>query len=1442
MKKVLSIILTLVMILGIFPFGCMEISAADSGNFVYVNGKKMNTSLKRLKCGDGYADYDPVTNTLHLEDCTIKKCVTANINGTAVCAAIACGTDLTVQVEGINRVLIDRKVRSESINAAIYAGGDIAFVGCGQLLISHGVYESENNNIAAVYSNGTISFSQAEMICWAKGNGVKCDELKYIENSETPGQPFFTSVTGDSDCSAFSGGVDEALNGKVYSNSDDQGSYFGVFPVQETSKENPWQVSSPEELAYLLRVPTDTPMYLQLANDISSNVWCTVDVYGTKTVDLNGFDIYGNLNIIYNDSVFTNILELNDEWRFRYTHMFCINERSNLAFEDSTGNNGEVFYNSNIPDRNVTLTYESAAYHFFNFGVYRGLFDLKEASSSLTVNSGRYKAGRKKVQYWSSQAKNIDAVFYGSIYDGVGSFTSNGGIYTFNSANGEGANERITINDGIFTCKSHDSVGLFYNRNNTTILNGGKFISEKLGTYDPNGEEASQEAELHIREADFEFKDNADYFYNGKQITEYTDDLLNKRGTFEIKPKINGELTISAPASAKQYNGEYYYAQNSSFVITPTAFNKFYTNGVCSELEHTYYEYTVTDTENPSVTYTTNTAAATFNLGSISSSQFKFEKGHTYSVKCTYGDYYQGTCKFDLTKESENEILIHISGAVLPSVTAYSVEGVYYRSSSTERKRAAATITVSNCGDFDGGSCELVFYPKASVNFTLSQPVTGNGRYIFNFQGSTDGFETYAYEIRMYDKNGYPAFSSKKTFNGATAPWIYVSASGYDKPLKDGQRYVMNGTSLELKSEKTLGDGVEYTWYKYSRNTDGTYAQYAGAVSGSSTNSLTVTSPGRYYLRINDGGYYARSNVITVDTPQTASGLCVTVESSADSCSKTSPATLTATPYNVNTSKSITYEWKIIKAPDGFGLTLPCPLGSGKTRTFPSTSDLSSYPPGVYEITCKIMNDNKEYTSVPLKLQLTKAVEKIETYYNDISFTNGNTLYMPSQEKSITVVSAPYPRQITNGYNISYELYEGDSVKITDNAKACAVITPVHPGTSKIRVYIKDQNGNNMAVSTITVVVPVSVVDIYINQPMVKGGTLEKSNITVSYTYFSKISKYWYMGGGTGSSLENGTVIQANNRYSAGVHLTLDSGYYLPTQNPKTDNPKVDALGNKDCIKIRWHTDPYNKSKYTERLYDCPASGTANYIYEIFDFDTVKDKSCAYFDEVECRFISPDAGVKANNFGSCFTFNSSNFSLSADIIWDETAGTYVDNSTAFIDGHTYSANLWLRTTGVDLYFSDNADVTINGQSFASHISDNSFTPDVLELTEKLTFTCGVKEYDYISDVTLFGIKTPVAGDEAPLLNNVTDNGTIFVDTDKVSVTKVEWYTNDTNWNDFLDGRYFKPDTFYKVRIWVEVNTDDYPTYRLYKVHSTPWLKVCEKYYRTSFVNDSQTKG
>ncbi len=1445
MKRFFTIVIALIMLLGVMPFGTVEVLAADTGNVVYVNGKKMTGTVTRVKCGDGYADFDAVTNTLRLENCTLKERARAEFDGTVVYAAIAGETDLNVVVEGINRVLIDRKVKSDSINAAIFAGGDINFCGCGQLLISHAVYESDNNNIAAIFSNGNISFSQAEIISWAEGDGIKCSKLNYVENSADPGQPFFTSVTGNSSCDAFSGSIGASLNGKVYRATYEKGSYFGVFPARETSKENPWQVHSAEELAYLLRAPLDTPMYLQLANDISSNVWDTVDVYGTKTVDLNGFDIYGNINFAYDGSVFTNILELNVRWVFHNMYMFSINKSSNLTFVDSTGNNGEVFYNSNIPDRNdTTALSDSFAYRFFLYGVTRDLFDLK-VTSSLTVNSGRYKAGRKKVQYWSSQAKNIDAVFYGSIYDGVGSFTSNGGIYTFNSANGKRANGTITINDGIFTCKSHDSGGLFYNRSNTTILNGGKFISEKLGTYDPNGEAASQESELHIKETDFEFKDNADYFYNGRQITEYTDDLLNKRGTFEIKPKINGELTISAPENAEQYNGEYYYAQNSSFVITPTAFPKFYTDGVCSEFEHTYYEYTVTDTANPAVTYTTNTSAATFNLGSISSSQFRFEKGHTYSVICTYHDYYQGTREFDLSTESINEILIHISNAVLPTVTGHSVEATFYRSSSTDTKRGMATLTVSDCGDFDGGSCELLFYPKAAENTSLAQPITGNGKYIFNYQSNSEGLATYAYEIRMYDKNGYPTFSSKQTFNGATGPWIYISTSGYNKPLIDGKCYIKDGLSVRLATEKTLAGSVTYQWYKRSRNADGSYASSAAAVSGATANNLTVTSAGKYYLRIQAGGFYATSNVITIDTPQTTSDLCVTVSSSADSCSKTSPATLTATPYNVNTAKSVTYQWDVTKAPNGFGYTLPYAIGSNinlTTRTFPFSGDLSAYPPGNYEITCKILNDGKSYTSVPVKVQLIKTPDRIETYYNGTCFTDGDTLYMPSQEKSITVFSAPYPREITDGYNIAYQLYEGNSVTVTADAKSCAVITPVHPGTSKIKVYIKDQNGNSMAVSTITVVVPVSVFDIYINQAMVKGETLEKSDITVISTYLSSLNRYWYMGGSIGSALADGTVIQANNRYSAGVKMVLRSGYYLPTKNPKTQNPQSDAVGTTDCIKIRWHTDPQNTSSYIERVYDGPSSGTSYYVYEIFDFDTVKDKTCAYFDGVECRFISPDAGTPANAFGSCFTFSSPNFRQSAAVIIDESAGSrIVAGSTAFIEGHTYSAGLYFETTGEDLYFSDSPEVTINGQPFGAQLSFNSTQPDTIELTEMLTFTCGVKEYDYIDNVKLSGVETPAAGAEAPLLDNVHDS-TISADTDKLCVTKVEWYSNGNDWNDFLDGRFFKPNSVYKARIWVEVNTDDYPTYRLYKVNSTPWLNVVGQYYKTAFVNNSQTKG
>ncbi len=1471
MKRFFSIVITLVMLAGVIPFGTVEVLAADTGNFVYVNGKKMTGSATRIKCGDGYADFDAATNTLHLENCTIKKCVASEIDGTAAYAAIIGEADLTVELEGINRLIVSEHCKSETINAAIYSDGDLAFCGNGKLFVAYGTYLKKSCEAYSVFAGGTVTFSEARIIVNSdSAYGVKCNELKYVGDTSNPYQSFFISAVSYYFAS-FLCRVDEVLNCEVfkYYDSDTGSSFFSAFPGFEASKENLWRVYTAEELAFLLCTPTDMPMYLQLANDISNNMWNTVDVRGTKTVDLNGFDIYGHLPHTSEKNGYGNKLE--------YTlgssskNMFRIQKFSHLTVEDSTGNNGEVFYDCYIPDLDDDYSsiladgvglhaFYSSHYGFERGSTRRNLFSLAGEGAELTINSGIFKAGRKKVQYFARKAKYVDALFLGCIVHGEGAFTSNGGIYTFNAANAfesTDENNKIIINDGIFTCKSHDSRGLFFNYvgyeiadmtesdYNHITLNGGKFVSEKLGTNDPNGATNHNEAELHIGEEYFDFKDNADYFYNGRQITEYTDDLLNKRGTFEIKPKINGALTISAPENAKQYNGEYYYAQNSSFVITPTAFGKFYTDGVCSELEHQIYEYTVTDIANPAVTYTTNTSAATFDLGSISSSQFTFQKGHTYSVKCTYNDYYQGTREFDLSAESINEILIHISNAVLPAVTAHSVEGTYYRESTQDRKRASATLTVSDCGDFDGGSYELLFYPKASVNFTLSQPITGDGKYTFNFQSTANGLETYAYEIRMYDKNGCPTFSSKQTFDGATAPWIYVSTSGYNKPLKDGQRYIMSGTSLVLKSENTLAGDVSYKWYKRTRYSNGTFAEYAGAVAGSAADTLTVTEPGEYYLRIYEGGYYGRSNVITVDTPQSTSALCVTVESSAVTCSKTAPATLTATPYNVNTAKSVTYQWNVTKAPDGFGYTLPCTIGSNinlTTRTFPFSGDLSAYPPGNYEITCKIMNDGKEYTSVPVKVQLIKTPERIETYYNGTCFTDGDTLYMPSQEKSITVFSAPYPREITDGYNISYQLYEGNSVTVTADAKSCAVITPVHPGTSKIKVYIKNQSGNNMATSTITVVVPVSVFDVYVNQPMVKGGTLEKSDITVDSTYLSAINRSWHMGGSVGSPLADGTVIQANNRYTASVNLTLKNGYYLPTKNAKTANPQSDAVGTTDCIKIRWHTDAENTSKYIERIYDGPSSGTSYYIYEIFDFDTVKDKSCAYFEEVECRFISPDAGTPANALGSRFIFNSSNFRQSAAVIWDETAGSVlVERSNTFIEGHTYSASLWFSTTGEDMYFDDSPAVAINGQPFGAQLSYNSLTPDTIELTENLTFTCGVKEYDYIDNVKLSGVETPAAGAEAPLLDNVHDS-TISADTDKLFVTKVEWYSNGTDWNDFLDGSYFKPNTAYKARIWVEVNTDDYPTYRLYKVNSTPWLKVAGQYYATAYVNGAQTKG
>ncbi len=1474
MKRNFSVILSLIMLLGILPFGCLEVFAADTGNVVYVNGKKMTGSVTSLKCGDGYAYFDAATNTLRLENCTIKKCAASEIDGTAVYAAIIGEADLTVELEGINRLIVSEHCKSETINAAIYSDGDLAFCGNGKLFVAYGTYLKNSCEAYSVFAGGTVTFSEARIIVNSNSAyGVKCNELKYVGDTSNPYQSFFISAVSDY-LASFLCRVDEVLNCEVfkYHDSDTGGSFFSAFPGFEASKENPWRVYTAEELTFLLCAPTDMPMYLQLANDISSNMWDTVDVRGTKTVDLNGFDIYGHLPHTSEKNGYGNKLE--------YTlgssskNMFRIQKFSHLTVEDSTGNNGEVFYDCYIPDLDddysgiladgVGLHAFYLSHNGFELGsTRRNLFSLAGEGSELTINSGIFKAGRKKEQYFARKAKYADALFLGCIVHGEGAFTSNGAIYTFNAANAfksTDENNKIIINDGIFTCKSHDSRGLFFNYvgyeiadrtesdYNHITLNGGKFVSEKLGTNDPNGATNHNEAELHIGEEYFDFQDNADYFYNGRQITEYTDDLLNKRGTFEIKPKINGELRISAPDNAEKYNNEYYYAQNSSFVITPTAFPKFYTDGFCSELEHTYYEYTVTDAENPALTYTTNTAAATFDLGSISPSQFTFEKGHTYSVKCTYGDYYHGTCRFDLAKESENEILIHISGATLPTVTGHSVAATFYRSSSTDTKRGMATLTVSDCGEFDGGSCELLFYPKSTSYESISQPITGDGKYTFNFISDANGLETYAYEIKMYDKNGYPTFSSRETFKGATGPWIYISTSGYSKPLVDGQRYVMAGSSVTLKTEPTL-NGVTYQWYKLARNTDGSYAASSETVSGGTSNTLTVTAPGKYYLRIFTGSYYAYSNTITVDTPQTTSDLCVTLSSSADSCSKTSPATLTATPYNVNTSKSVMYEWTITKAPDGFGYTRPYSYGSGygiTTRPFPSSSaDLSAYPPGIYEFTCKITNDGKSYTAVPVKVQLTKTVERIETYYNDICFADGDTLYMPSQEKSITVFSASYPREITSGYNISYKVSEGNSVKITDFGDSCAVIAPVHPGTSKIKVYIKDQDGSELyTASTITVVVPVSVVDVYINQPMVKGGTLEQSDITVDDTYFSSVVKNWFTSRGV-SALDDGYVIEANKRYTATVNLTLKSGYYLPTKNPKTDTPQFDASGNTKCIKIRWHTDPDNLSKYTERLCDCPSSGIADHISEMFDFDTVKDKTCAYFDDVECRFFSPDAGTAANAFGSCFIFGSSNFRQSAAVIIDETAGgVLVEGSTAFIEGHTYSAILWFETTVDDLYFDDSPAVTINGQPFGAHISDNSLTPDTIELTEHLTFTCGVKEYDYIDDVSLSGVETPVAGAEAPLLNNVTDNGTISVDTDKLYVTKVEWYSNGNDWNDFLDGRYFKQNTAYKARIWVEVNTDDYPTYRLYKVNSTPWLKVDGQSYDfvTSFVNGAQTKG
>lgn len=143
MKRILSVILTVVLVMGLVPAN--SVSAAENRAKLWINGSIfISEENAEDVLGDGTVSYDYATDTLTL-------------NGANISGIIADNGDLNIHLTNTENVVYDKAGHN---NAAIYAGGDIYISGNGTLSATGG---EKYDDSYGIYTEGSITIHGADV-------------------------------------------------------------------------------------------------------------------------------------------------------------------------------------------------------------------------------------------------------------------------------------------------------------------------------------------------------------------------------------------------------------------------------------------------------------------------------------------------------------------------------------------------------------------------------------------------------------------------------------------------------------------------------------------------------------------------------------------------------------------------------------------------------------------------------------------------------------------------------------------------------------------------------------------------------------------------------------------------------------------------------------------------------------------------------------------------------------------------------------------------------------------------------------------------------------------------------------------------------------------------------------------------------------------------------
>ena len=198
LKKTLSVLLSLMLVLGAVAVGGMSASAAEEYN-LWVGGVRVTDDNKDDVLGDGTVSYNPVSSTLTLNNATIT--------GEYVDFKIYSGvSNLTIVLIG-NNVIPD----GSDYGVFTYDGGNLTITGNGTLDFSGNAY--------SIYSSGTLTIENASVVATSNNYPINSMGALTIKNA---------SVVAKSDgaYSIKSSGDIAIENATVISNSN---GYYSIF-------------------------------------------------------------------------------------------------------------------------------------------------------------------------------------------------------------------------------------------------------------------------------------------------------------------------------------------------------------------------------------------------------------------------------------------------------------------------------------------------------------------------------------------------------------------------------------------------------------------------------------------------------------------------------------------------------------------------------------------------------------------------------------------------------------------------------------------------------------------------------------------------------------------------------------------------------------------------------------------------------------------------------------------------------------------------------------------------------------------------------------------------------------------------------------------------------------------------------------------------------------